>query len=374
MGVEEVCVLAREHIGQDDPQVVQLVLAAAINVWDNTDPLWPVFVGPSSAGKSTLVELTANLQRELADDVTPAGLLGFRRSEDSTTVAGVLPRVGARGLIVISDLSTILSMSDHAQREVLFSYLRKVYDGSLTRHLASVPRPLHWEGRVVVIAACTSAIDNYNAYQGELGTRFVYLRFTVRDLDERLGRLRRDRHRIKQLAAVQESAARAVEGGVQRLGKLDITDDLHDLIEIAGEIAAYGRTSVPRDRNHQVVGTIETEESWRIRNQLRAVARAGLALGLTVTEVGSLCCRVARDSMPLGRRNVLAALQHGEVLPTSTLAKRPIASRSACHRLLEDMEVAGVIVRELVDRKDFWQIAPDFSELIPLVFNGKVTS
>ena len=43
-----VCALAREHLGLDDEQLIQLVLAAPVSSQDDAryDPLWPMIVGP----------------------------------------------------------------------------------------------------------------------------------------------------------------------------------------------------------------------------------------------------------------------------------------------------------------------------------------
>src|SRR5664279_969372 len=69
-----------------------------------------------------------------------------------------LPRVlGARGVMVVKDYTTILSMSGDARAEVLAA-MREVYDGSWTRNVGTDGgRSLEWRGRIAVVVACTTA-------------------------------------------------------------------------------------------------------------------------------------------------------------------------------------------------------------------------
>jgi hypothetical protein len=378
---DEVCALSLERLGLDDRQVIQLVLAAAVSSDDEIqhDPLWPMLVGPSSGGKSAALSLIGATDALAVDDLTAASLLyGERDDEGEFHPAGVLPRVGDRGLIVVPDFSTLLAMSNRGGREQLFSYLRKVYDGELYREISTCPIPLHWKGRVTILAACTSAIDNYGAYGGELGTRFVYLRLAPpSDAEGKVARLRVARGTSRDTEIVQEAARRAIEQARLTLPSITVSDDLADLLDIGATVCAYGRTSVPRDGyRRDVVGLAETEEPFRVRNQLDALARCALALGMDAERIDALCCRVARDTMPQVRRDALQVLVDATTAVTSQdVARATSANWHVANRALEDLELANVVARDdpvAGDRQpQRWRVVDGSAEYIQRVFAKK---
>jgi hypothetical protein len=364
--------LAQKHLGIDDVQAIQLVLTAAVSVYDDLDPLWIMPVGPPSAGKSTLLRLTGALSHEVMDDPTLAGLL----SRDASGVeTGVLPRIGKRGLIVIPDFSTVLAGSNKGARDSLFAHLRRVHDGSTSRDTHG--GRMQWEGRVVIIAAVTSAIDNYTAYQAELGPRFVYLRSPDHDVETKIARLRDSRSQIRELAEIQQSTRRLVDRASLAISGVTVNDKLLGIADMAALICAYGRTSVPRDGyRRDVVGVAETEEPFRLRNQMMAIVRGGLALGLDDDAISALVCRVARDSIPQGRRRVLEALArfNGDEPTTAQIARAEAMDWNVANRALEDLQLSHMValVPSLMEdeaKHKKWVISDTFKSLFPFVFN-----
>jgi hypothetical protein len=153
---------------------------------------------------------------------------------------------------------------------------------------------------------------------------------------------------------------------------------LEDLLDIAAAVCTFGRTSVPRDGyRRQVIGQAETEEPYRVKNQLDALARCALALGLDGPDAGALCCRVARDSMPKVRRDVLRALVEADGTPTTQdVAHAVTASWAVAHIALEDLELARVVTSEADQRFATeggrtpmrWSLRPEFECHISRVF------
>lgn len=377
--ITQVCALARAQLGIDDPQIVQFALATAASVYDSgPDRLWSMLIGPSSSGKTTTTLLFGDVPHEARDDLTSASLLHWvqpKNKDEKGHEAGILPTIGDVGFLVVSDFSPILAMSNRGIREQLFSYLRRVYDGSLDREVAYAPT-LHWEGRLTLFAACTSAIDNYSSYQGELGPRFIYLRLTPRDLEDHRGRLKAARNYTRQPHMTQIAAAECIAKAIGRYRDVEIDDDLADLLDDAAIVTVHGRTSVPRDGyKHEVDGHPETEEAWRFRAQLRVLARSCLALGMDAGESGLLCARVARDSMPKGRRDVLGLLARNRTeigLSAGAVARLIGTDRHVTARELEDLAFAGMCERTTVDwgeRESFlWTLSDAFRDLVLCIY------
>ena len=84
--------------------------------------------------------------------------------------------MGERGVLVIKDVTTILSMSGDARDKVL-SGLREVYDGKWFRDIGvDGGRRLTWEGRLAVVGAVTTAWDTHQSVIAMMGDRFVLIR------------------------------------------------------------------------------------------------------------------------------------------------------------------------------------------------------
>src|SRR3989442_953664 len=102
--------------------------------------------GPSAYAVSTL---------------TAAPLLSGTRGKDPAKDAkgGLLREIGRAGIILIKDFTSMLSMNRDAQREI-FAALRELFDGRWTRRLGvDGGQELSWEGKVAIVAACTTSID-----------------------------------------------------------------------------------------------------------------------------------------------------------------------------------------------------------------------
>ena len=250
----------------------------------------------------------------MSGSATAAGLLyGIKDPKTKTwRRAGVLPdRVGEGGAACGSSRTSRRSLRARTagQRDSVYAHLRTVYDGWMTRAHSRCPIPLEWHGRVVILGVCTSAIDNFSAYGGELGTRLLYVRLKPASQSEKRFGLRESRDKRREMKAIQEVVRLTVEEAALRLPTIVVSDSLAQAIDEGAIVASYGRVSVPRDgyRRH-VTGLAEVEEPYRLRNQLTALARCSLALGLTDSEVAGLVSRIARDSMAQVRRDAIRAV------------------------------------------------------------------
>lgn len=307
--------VATYHHMDDSAPYVFCAAVATSNRLDGS-PLWGMVVGPSSGGKTEAVELvhaeiTVNL-----DDVTTPGLLSWSkitRQRPRAVPVGALVRVGDRGLIAILDFSTVLT-DDRGRRSDLFDTLRRVYDGHFERSLGNEDDTLRWEGRITILAACTSAIDNYSSHTDALGPRWVYLRPAARTAATRQAVIRRA---LRADAAVQKAAKAEAQDLAGRLiskagdyaHTITLSDEMNTTIEDAATVACFGRASVPRDSHgkREIVGLPEVEEPPRVAKQLQMLHRCSLALGLTEEEAVAMTARSALDSMPAIRAMVLRA-------------------------------------------------------------------
>jgi hypothetical protein len=151
-----------------------------------------------------------------------------------------------------------------------------------------------------------------------------------------------------------------------------------DEIEDAALVTAWGRGSVPRNGygRRDIEGMPVVEEPMRLVQQLGALARGVLPLGLPQEAATYVARRVALDSMPEARRAVLAALATGEDLTTSGLARSADLDRKVARFNLEELAAIGVVEHDRADAEDeeligavHWQLRGEDGALIAAVFS-----
>lgn len=361
-----------------DPTHVVVALAAAAGRSEDGEPCWLLLVAPPSSGKTEAVRLLDETADARLDEVTPAGLLGWTKGK-TVRPSGVLMRVGPRALLTIGDLSTLLATSDRGGRDQVFALLRRAYDGHTSRDISPPgkiaegdPERLEWSGRLTVVGCVTGAIDRYTAHADQLGARWLYVRLPERGT-----------------AAKRQAAALARRGGLaerraEGRGKAaallaaatmpqELPDDLADQIEDAALVTAWGRGAVPRSGygRRDIEGVPVVEEPMRLVQQLGALARGVLALGLPVEAAEAITRRVALDSMPEARRAVLEALATGEVLTTSGVGRAAAVDRKVARFNLEELAAIGVVEHDRGDDEEdeitgavHWTLAGDDGALI----------
>jgi hypothetical protein len=189
--------------------------------------------------------------------------------------------------------------------------------------------------------------------------------------------------RRSDLAAHRKSAREAAADLLTHLGKLpDLPDDIADEIEDAALVTAWGRGVVPRNGygRREIEGVPVIEEPMRLVQQLGALARGVLALGLPDEAISAIVRRVALDSMPEARRAVLRVLANGEVLNTSACARRANLHRHVARMALEDLAAIGVVANDRQDEDDEhegtvnWSLVGDDGVIIAGVFDAFLQS
>ena len=89
---------------------------------------------------------------------------------------GLLRQIGAFGVILCKDFTSVLSMHRDTRGPVLAA-LREIYDGAWVRHVGvDGGRTLAWSGKVALIAGCTPMIDSHHAVMAAMGERFMLYR------------------------------------------------------------------------------------------------------------------------------------------------------------------------------------------------------
>jgi len=324
------------------------VLAIAAVDRLNGDPPWLLLVSGSGNTKTETVTALAGAGAHIASTITSEGaLLSATANKERTSDAtgGLLRKIGDHGILVLKDVTSVLSMNRDARNSVLGA-LREVADGYWQRNVGSDGgKALTWKGRIVVVGAVTTAWDTHHSVIASMGDRFLLYRS---DSAAGLGRQQSGRRSLAnigsetQMRAELAEAVRALMAGIAIQPSALTEAEVDELLGMA-DVVSLARTAVERDQRGDVIDAHAPEAPTRLVKYLGQLFRGALAIGLTRTEAMTLCRRVAHDCMPPLR---LLTLKHVVEKPWSTttaLAKAAQRPRQSIDRTLQELVALGIV-------------------------------
>jgi hypothetical protein len=343
----------RKWLGNDyDLDVLHVVLAVAAGNQLDGDPAWLLVVAGSGSAKTETLMPLETIGAIVVSSIASEGALLSATSKRETTDAatgGLLRSIGERGVLVIKDVTTILSQNRDTRATVLAA-LREVFDGRWTRNVGTDGgQTLEWAGRLVVIGAVTTAWDQAHAAVSEMGDRFVLVRFdTTR---HRAQSSRRALGNTGNEVTMRRELGNAVKAAVTVDPTADLTlneTETAALILVADTVT-LARTAVIRDSQGNVVDAHAPEMPTRFAKQLAQVARGAIAIGLPRADALRLALRVARDSLPPLRRMLLVDLAAHPASLVADVRKRLNKPRTTVDRELQALHMLGVVTLDEVN-------------------------
>lgn len=338
----------RKWLGDDyDLDALDAVLAAAAVDQLDGDPLWLLLISGSGNAKTETAQALVGAGATVTSTVSsPGALLSAtaqkERAKDST--GGLLRKLGPQGVLVIKDVTSILSMNKDARAEVLAA-LREVYDGHWSRNVGSDGgRTLDWHGRLVVVGAVTTAWDKAHAAISSMGDRFVLVR-----MDSRTGRQKAGRQAISNTGSEVEMRAELAGcvGALLSRGidttAITLTDAETDRLLAAADLVTLARTGVEFDYRGDVIDAHAPEMPTRFAKQLAQVVRGARSLGVDCDRALALAVRCARDSMPPLRLEIIDDLAANPGSSTTEVRKRIDKPRNTVDRQLQALHMLGVL-------------------------------
>lgn len=314
-------------LGTDyDVGALDVVLSAAAGERLHGDPAWVLVVGGSGAAKTeTVMPLTGSGAVAVSTINGEAALLSGtstkERSEHAT--GGLLRKLGQRGVLVVKDVTSILSMNRDA-RALVLAALREIHDGKWSRNVGTDGgQTLDWRGRIVLIGAVTTAWDSAHQVISTMGDRFVLVRLNSKQHRKAAGRqaMRNVNHEATmrhELSAAVGKLLDTVDGDAE----IALTDtEQNELLDLA-DLVTQARSAVERDFQGNPLYAHALEAPTRFGKQLVQIARGGLALGMDRDHAVAAAVRCAGDSMPPLRLQVVADVAEHPVTPTTDVVKR----------------------------------------------------
>jgi hypothetical protein len=353
----------RRWLGEDfDLDAINAVLATAAAERLDGDLVWLWLIGGPGVAKTETTQSLIGAGALITSTISSEGALlsGTSRKEATKdATGGLLRRLGARGVLVVKDGTSILAMNRDT-RASLLAALREVYDGRWVRNVGTDGgRTMTWEGRIAIIGAVTTAWDRAHDVIASMGDRFVMLRMDSTNGRHAAGRqaMSNTGHEIEMRAHLAETVG-AVLRCVGPTDAITVTAEETDRLLAAADVVTRCRTGVDYDYRGDVIDAHAQEMPTRFAKQLQQVMRGACSIGLTRPAALRLALRCARDSMPPLR---LAILEDVAVHPhtrTIDVRRRLNKPRTTVDRQLQALHMLGVLdcdeVEDAVRDRSTW--------------------
>lgn len=384
-----------EHFSALWPAVeAGLSTCATLLLADNANPVALIYVGPPSAGKTTVASMFEKALingRPLcyrSDKFTPAAFVSHSAKATKKELAEVdlLPKIKDRVLLT-PELSTIFQGKEDDLRE-RFSIITRVLDGQgLTTDSGTHGQRGYVGDYLFAWIGCTTPFtDAVWRIMAQLGSRLFFL---VMDAmaEPTLEELVKSHSQPVTYKAGLQACQRAVHAFLEDLfqqskgiGEVswDASQDPKEVVEGIARSAmllAVMRTPICRD----VDGLPQSESPHRANAVLYNLARGrALVHGRTQLSLEDLpmVIRVTLSSIPQERRKVLQALASNacQALTVKQVEDAGVGSRHTAERVMEDLDRLGIMKFEtegtgkaarLIIRPEWaWCMAEDFRALL----------
>lgn len=328
-----------------DLDVLDAVLAAtAAGLVLDGDPTNLLVVGGSGAAKTETVSPLAAAGAIVTSTISSEGALlsgTSARETSSAATGGLLRKVGDRGVLVLKDITSILSMNRDSRAAVLAA-LREVSDGYWERNLGvDGGKSLQWRGRCTIIGAVTTSWDQAHSVIASMGDRFPLIRMPE---DNALEAGSQALANTGSEDLMREELAAAVGGLLQHL---EVAEEelinYEEFILPVANVVTWGRTAVVTNNRGDVLTAHAREMPTRFAKQLAQLYRGSRCIGLSDQAARRIVLRVARDTLPPMRRIVLSGLLKDEDYATTLKIARSLGKpRSSVDQQLQALVSLGL--------------------------------
>jgi hypothetical protein len=354
----------RQWLYLPDPGALNITLAAVAANRMSGDPVWLLLVAASSSGKTEILVALNDL-----DEVTPAATLteaallsGVPRKERASgATGGLLRKVGDYGILTLKDFGSVLSMP-HATRAQTLAALRECFDGAWDRPVGTDGgRVLSWRGKLGLIAGVTTVVDRHHAVMDSLGSRFAFYRV---DVDERAAQTRRalaHRRGAREMRAELRDAVNSLFAGIAVPDSDSLSDTDRERLVMLADFVTMARSPVERDTYSREIELVpDPEAPARFALMLASLLEGLYTIGLDRDGSWRLITKVAFDSMPAQRRQVIAMLAEVETTTTKAAGIALGLPTTTVLRVLEDLAAHHLVLREEGEKKgaDAWRLDP----------------
>ncbi len=328
-----------EHYCIDDWQAVDIVAASAVAHYIPGEPLWVRVIGGSRSGKTEILSsYTGHADVEKMEVFTPASIRGGLKGATL-----VVARINGK-LVITKDIAA-LSTAPRDKRTEVLGLLRGLKDGELTADYGSEAGRVEIKGKFDWLIGATPAVERQRAIEGQLGERFIDLRWRG---GPRIEAALKAQGNARQMPEIRVEVSKAAHGLLDSAKKaapiLDSDPDDKWIATLADRIAV-ARTPVARDSYTKNIAYEPMPEApTSLAQDFSRVAKGLVLLG--IENYRPYLERLGQDCLPSIRAKVLGALFASEDgCTTAEVAERLSLPSATAQYALEDLLALGVVAR-----------------------------
>lgn len=337
------------------------------------DPSWLILVGASSSGKSQVLRPLALTDEKFIhriDDLTENTFLSASQGGKGKEVS-LLKRIGALGIIVISDLTVIFSRGGDS-KDAILSQFRMIYDGEMIKHAGNTGTEVKWKGSLGMLAGCTPSIYGYFEEVADMGERFLMYRMKAYDIEKAVRTalerkiFGRDLDQIisdKCALYIKECATKAISENL----KIAIDPEVHERVLKISMLASLLRTPTHYDKYSKMIQRIPVPEMpMRVALQLSTSIKALMVMhyndhgdtALSEEEIQTVewCAYSLANEERRACLRILASIDYGSYASTAVIADKVGLATAVIGISLQHLASIGVLERSGMDGKLSWRI------------------
>lgn len=329
----------------EDTQAIDILYGVVISHFLPGEPVWLFLIGPPGGTKTELLRAFHGEPFYTISTITPQTLISGLSTKGEVDL---LPKLDDK-VLVVKDFTSILSRDSKEQAQI-FADLRDCYDGYLEKAFGSGVGKKSYSAKFDLIAGVTPAIDMYRVIHGVLGERFLKCRIHTNEekaIDKATETMGREDEMRRALANASRGyitdCCERIEDGIPKCG------EALQQIKALGNVTAKLRSEVVRDRTHTVQYYPDAEIGTRLTKQLLKLGQAiTIVHGNESMDSNDLEClvRVARDSIPRQRLEVVKALLHKDLfLGTAVIGSECNTPTQTVREILEDLWMLKLLER-----------------------------
>lgn len=364
-----------EHVYSEDNGMSAIALCSIISTrLKKNDPVWVILIGPSSSGKSQILRplsLTDEKFIHRVDDLTESTFLSGIRVKKGEKDISLLKRIGALGIIVISDLTVLFSKNSESKNAIL-SQFRMIFDGEMIKYSGVSSEPIKWKGAIGVLAGSTPSIYQHFEEVADMGERFIFYRMKSYDV-ERATRLAMDRKMYGRdldvaLGLLYEEYIKDVVLKVKDIEIPPISNDVHERVLHIAIFGAKLRTPVHYDKFSKAIDRMPISEMpMRVVLQLKALIVSMMCMSYHDTDSWELseeqisyiewCAYSLANEERRACLRILCSLKFEDTIKTQTIADLIGLNTTVIGINLQHLGAIGIIKRSGTEGSLTWTIA-----------------
>lgn len=333
--------------------LIDAIIAITVAVKLPGDAIWLMIVGPSSSGKTELVNILMDIKfAHQVSTLTENTLLSSMRSSNGKENS-LLHRIGPRGLLVMKDYTSIISMSD-VKRDPILAQLREVFDGYFKKESGN-GFSQEWIGKICALFCVTDAIYQKGGESAAMGRRSMVYEIPNLTDDRKLDMGRAAIKIGKNINEIRDELKAAVAEFVEYKVK-EISNNMpvlsEEMVEELLQISLFvtkARAGVARDWKGTLVDINDSEGVTRFNTQITKTIETMLYISdkeKVDEEYVNFAFKLGLDSIPRQRRIALTILAEYRSATARSVALKAGMPTETLKQALEELTA-----HKLVERK-----------------------